>query len=86
MCYGFRVKVNDEQGEEDVISHEIDIIFYFHRAKLYRFMSSVYEWKGKDLGDAKFLNKRGKTWRNDRTRIDHRHGRRQYEEAGWFSD
>jgi len=79
-------KSTTNEEEEDVISDEIyEDIFYCHRAKQYRFMSSVYEWKGKDLGDAKFL-KRGTTWRNDRTRIDHRYETQRYEEAGWLSD
>ena len=73
---------DEEEGKSDEVD---DDIFYFHRGKLFRFMSSVYEWKTKDLGDAKFL-KRWKSWRNDRTRVDHRYGTRWYEEAEWFSD
>ena len=53
-------KPTTNEEEEDVISNEIDEdIFYSHRAKLYRFMSSVYEWKTKDLGDLKSLK-----WKN----------------------
>ena len=57
-------KPTTNEEEEDAISDEIDEdIFYFHRAKLYRFISSVYEWKTKDLGDLKSL-KWGEHFRN----------------------
>ena len=48
-------------------------------------MSSVYEWKRKDLGDFKSL-KREKDLGNNRTRVDHRSGTRRNKEAHWFSD
>ncbi len=75
-------KSTTKEEEDDEIYEDI---FYSHRAKLYGFMSSAYEWKRKDLSDVKFL-KRGKTRRNDQTRVDHQYGTRRNKEADWFSD
>jgi len=75
-----------EDEEVDVMADEIDEdIFFTHRAKVYRFMSSVYEWKRKLNFDAVKSLKSGKHLRNNRTRI-HRYRTRCDEEADWFSD
>ncbi len=61
----------NEEGEDVIFDEIYKDIFYSHQVKLYRFMSSVYEWKRKDLGDFKSL-KREKDLGNNRTRVDHR--------------